>query len=114
MIKPFKDKNFTNVENDSQKVVEHIIEKIDNINDGLLENTEEGMAYKVLLFERIGRFQMVQLEELKSKVRGVGVARLADGDKRNDNKAYAIAFGRAKKAINLKLQGKPVKNVMMG
>lgn len=61
----------------------------------------------------IGRFTIVTLKD-KSGIRGVGISRLSELDKKSKNIGEKIATGRAEKAIILKKMGKKINQLFMG
>ena len=66
--------------------------------------------------EKIGRFTIARVKEIKGKkvITGIGIARLSDNDQYKKDIAEKIALGRANKALIMKKNGQKIHNLLMG
>lgn len=60
----------------------------------------------------MGRFTMVQIKE--DDITAIGISRRSDGDKTDKKLAFNIALGRAKKALEKKLNEEKIEHLLMG
>ena len=68
---------------------------------------------KILRSERYGIFTVVEVQDENGK-KAVGIAKRSRFDPKNDKLGLAIATGRAKKALSLKLEKKLLNDIYKG
>lgn len=68
---------------------------------------------KILRTEKFGIFTVVEVQDESGK-KAVGISKRSRFDSKNDSLGLAIATGRAKKALSLKLEKKALNDVYKG